>query len=151
MIYYCFFVFYLVWRMYKWSAPFKIYFMAFIKPKMNSIKPFIDVSNPIWYLERSDWKSMYNFPCFVNSHDFYVIIFKMHYSSSLSLKDIKLIPIVNYIFHVSDFFHISFVTLFRYGIILLTYFSIDSVLFLSLLPWYSIQLLFQKLPTLTDL
>ena len=50
-------------------------------------------------------------------------------SSSVSLEDTRLIATVNWIFHVSD--------LSMYGLILLRYASIDSVLFLSPVLSYS--------------
>ena len=57
------------------------------------------------------------------------------YSSYLSLEDIRLNAIANWIFHVSDFLG-SFAISFKYDLILLRYSSIDSVLFLSpLLPY----------------
>ena len=64
-------------------------------------------------------------------------------SSSLFLEDIKSIAIANSICRVSDFFR-SFMLSFRYGLILLTYSSVDSVLFV--LPLFS-YLLLQKLPS----
>ena len=57
--------------------------------------------------------------------------------SLLTLEGIKLIAIVNSIFHVSDFLRL-FMMSFKCGLILLRYSSIDSVLFLSPLPSYSI-------------
>ena len=58
-------------------------------------------------------------------------------SSSLSLEEIKLIAIVNWVFHVFDFLRL-FIRSFKYSLILLGYFSTDSVLFLSPLLSYSI-------------
>ena len=58
-------------------------------------------------------------------------------SPSLSLEEMKLVAIVNLIFHVSDFLGF-FVVSFKYGLILLRYSSFDSVLFLSPLLSYSI-------------
>ena len=51
----------------------------------------------------------------------------------MSLQEIKSIAIVNWIFQVSVFFKIIFKNIisFKYGLILLGYSSIDSVLFLS--------------------
>ena len=69
-------------------------------------------------------------------------------SSSLCLEEIKVIAIVNLIFHVSDFLRLFMIS-FKYGLILLRYFSTDSVLFPSPLLSYSIKLLLQKLLTLT--
>ena len=57
--------------------------------------------------------------------------------SSVSLEGIKLIVIVNCNFHVSDFLRL-FMLSFKYGLILLRYSSMDSVLFLSPLLSYSI-------------
>ena len=59
------------------------------------------------------------------------------YSSLLSLEEIKLIVAVNWIFHVSDFLRLFMIS-FKYGLILLRYSLIESVLFLSLLLSYSI-------------
>ena len=56
--------------------------------------------------------------------------------SSLSLEEIKLIAIVNWIFHVSDSLRI-FMS-FKYGLILLKYASTNSVLFQPVLLSYSI-------------
>ena len=56
--------------------------------------------------------------------------------SPLSLEEIKLIAMVNWIFHVSYF--LRFMMPFKYGLILLRCSSTDSVLFLSLLLLYSI-------------
>ena len=52
------------------------------------------------------------------------------HSSSVCLEEIKLIAIANWIFHVSDFLR-SFIVSLKYGLTLLRYSSIDSVLFLS--------------------
>ena len=49
-------------------------------------------------------------------------------SSSLSMKKLKLIAIVNWIFHVSDFLRV-FMMLLKYCLILLRYSSTDSVSF----------------------
>ena len=72
------------------------------------------------------------------------------HSSSLPLEETKLVAIVNWIFHVSDFFRL-FMMSFKYGLILLIYSLTESVLFLSPLASYSIQFLLQKLLTLTGL
>ena len=59
-------------------------------------------------------------------------------SSSLSsLEETKIIAIVNWIFHVSDCLR-SFTMPLKYGVILLRYASTDSMLFLSLLLFYSV-------------
>ena len=74
---------------------------------MNTIKdiPFIDVSNPIWYLERSNWKSS---PKVSSALSLIMIsMLSLFYciirSSSVSLEEIKLSAIVKWIFYVSDF------------------------------------------------
>ena len=66
----------------------------------------------------------------------------MHFEGSFSMEEIKLF--------VSDFLRL-FMMSFKYGLILLRYFSTDSILFLSPLLSYSIQLILQKLLTLTGL
>ena len=53
-------------------------------------------------------------------------------SSSLSMEEIMLFAIVNSIFHGSDLLRL-FMMSFKCGLILLRYFSTDSVLFRSLL------------------
>ena len=59
-------------------------------------------------------------------------------SFSLSMEEIKLFAIANWIFHqMSDFFRL-FIMSFKYGLILLRYSSAYSVLFLSSLLSYSI-------------
>ena len=58
-------------------------------------------------------------------------------SSSLSLEKMKLIAIVNYIFHLLSFFSLFMIS-FKYDLILLTYFSTDIVLFILPLLSYSI-------------
>ena len=77
-IYCSFFVFYPVRRTYIRSTSFKIYY-KWTQSKIKSI-PYIDVSNPIWYLEKK-WlkKFFYNFLWFIIKYDFYLIIFRMHY------------------------------------------------------------------------
>ena len=71
-------------------------------------------------------------------------------SSSLSMEEIKLFAIVNWIFHLPDFLRL-FMMSFEYGLILLRYSSTDGILFLSPLLSYSTQLSVQKLFTLTVL
>ena len=57
------------------------------------------------------------------------------HSSSVSLKNIKLIAIVNWIFHASDFLRL-FMMSFEYGLISSRNSLIDRVLFLSSLLSY---------------
>ena len=61
----------------------------------------------------------------------------------MSMVEIKLFAIVNWIFHVSDFLRL-FMTSVKYGLILLRYSETDSVLFLSSLLLHSIKLLLQE-------
>ena len=53
-------------------------------------------------------------------------------------------------FHVLDFFRLSMIS-FKYGLILLRYFSADSVLFLPPLLLYLMLLVLQKLPAIAGL
>ena len=71
-------------------------------------------------------------------------------SSTLSIEEIKLFAVVNWIFYVSDFLKF-FAMPCKYGLILLKYLSTDSVLLLSSLYSYSIYSLHQKLLNLTGL
>ena len=75
----------------------------------------------------------------------------IRHSSSISpLEEIKLIVIVNWIFHVWNVLR-SFMIYFKYGLTLLRHSSTDSVLFPSPLFSYSKWLMLQKLPTLIGL
>ena len=58
-------------------------------------------------------------------------------SLSLSMEEIKLFAIGNWIVHLSDFLR-RFMMFFKYGLILVRYSSTDSVLLLSPLLSYSI-------------
>ena len=71
------------------------------------------------------------------------------HSSSLSIEEIQLFSIVNWIFQVSDCLRLFMIS-FKYGLIL-RYSSTDSNSFLSPLLSYSIQLLLKKLLTRTVL
>ena len=84
--------------------------------------PLTDVSKPTWYLERSDLKSSLT------------IVFAL---SSTFLEEMKLILIVNWIFHVSYFWRLIIIFL-KLGLILSKYSFTDRFLFLSLLLSYSI-------------
>ena len=68
--------------------------------------------------------------------------------SLLYLEEIKLIVIVNLIFHLSDFLRLFMIS-FKYSLILLRYFLTNSVFLLPLLL-YSIKLLFQNLPNINN-
>ena len=58
------------------------------------------------------------------------------HSLSLSLEDLKLIAITNWVLHVSDFLRL--LISFKYSLILLRQSSTDNLLFLSPLLSYSI-------------
>ena len=57
-----FFVFYPVRRLYRWFTTFKIVFVTFVIEQLDWIflknNPLIAISKSIWYLERSDSKSL---------------------------------------------------------------------------------------------
>ena len=52
-------------------------------------------------------------------------------SSTLSIEEMKLFAIANWIFHISEFLKLFMISV-EYGLILSRYSSTDSVLFLSL-------------------
>ena len=63
-------------------------------------------------------KDFYNFNCFIINHDFLVITFWMHYTIFIFISGkIRLMAIVNRIFHVSDFLRLFMISL-KYGLIL---------------------------------
>ena len=87
------------------------------------------IPNCFWYLFLSELKSS-----FITSSASSLIMISVlslfewiTHSSSLSMEEIKLFAIVNWIFHVSDFLRL-FMMSFKYGLILLRYSSTDSVL-----------------------
>ena len=94
------------------------------------MKPLTDVSNPNWNLEQSDWKSSSIIsPALSLIITSILLLFWMNYTSlSLSLENIKLFAIVNWIFHVSDIL-ILFIS-FKCGLILLRYSSTITVTFI---------------------
>ena len=62
-------------RIYIWCISFKICLMSFIiqqfniHQRQNQYLLFIDVSNPIWHLNKTYWKKFfYSFICFVIDH-----------------------------------------------------------------------------------
>ena len=125
----CFFVFNLVRRIYT----------CYASRRLNLFYDIYSIINE-HNQPRKKWlkKLFYNIICFVINHDLYVITFFIKRSLSFSLAEPKLIVIVNWIFHVSDFLR-SFVISFKYCLISLSsYSSTDSGLFLSPLLWYSI-------------
>ena len=112
-----FFCFYPIKRIYISSTSFKVY-VKWTQSKIKSLL-FIDVSSPIWKLWRRYSKS---FP--ITSFAFSLIKISMlllfeciKLSLSLSLVHIKLVTIVNWIFHLSDFLELFMP--FKYSLILL--------------------------------
>ena len=78
-----------------------------------------------------------NFICFIINRDLYVITFRMHYTLFITVfRRNKFIAIIKWSFHVSGFLR-SFMISFKYGLILWSYFSIDSVLYQS--PLFHVQ------------
>ena len=140
-IYSWFFVFYPIERIYIWSANFQIYYMAFVMQQIKTIKDKLIhwCFQPSLISRKKLFKNfLNNFICYIINLDFYLTILWMHSpSSSVSLEKIKLIAIVNRIFHVSDFLRLLMVS-FKYGLISSWYYLIDRILFLSPLLSYSI-------------
>ena len=107
-----------------------------MQANMN-LETFGNVFNAIRYLERIYWKRSS-----IVSSALSLIIISMLWllqgitnSSSLFLKNIKLIPIFNWIIPVSDFLK-SIMTSFNYGLVSLKYSLADSNLFLNRLLSY---------------
>lgn len=107
-----------------------------MQENMN-LETFGNVFNAIRYLERIYWKRSS-----IVSSALSLIIISMLWllqgitnSSSLFLKNIKLIPIFNWIIPVSDFLK-SIMTSFNYGLVSLKYSLADSNLFLNRLLSY---------------
>ena len=74
----------------------------------------------------------YNFNCFIIKHNLYVILFEcIRIFSSLSLEDIKLVAMVNWIFHVWAFLR-TFIITFKYGLIVFLFFNLKRF-FISLI------------------
>ena len=74
----------------------------------------------------------YNFNCFIIKHNLYVILFEcITIFSSLSLEDIKLVAMVNWIFHVWAFLR-TFIITFKYGLIVFLFFNLKRF-FISLI------------------
>ena len=91
-------------------------------------------SKSFWYLFLSQSKS-----CFITSSASTLIMIYMlslfewmAHSSSLSIKEMKLFAIVNWIFHILDVLRLCMMS-FNYGLILCRYSLTNSVLLLSLL------------------
>ena len=110
---------------------------------MNIVKDKITTSH--WCFQTNlislkKWfKSFFNnFIFVVINHEFYVVALSIYYALFIIVFIRNyLIALVNWIFHVSDFLR-SVIICVKYGLILLTYPSIDNVLLLSPLLSYSI-------------
>ena len=106
------------------------------------MKDKLTTSHRFWIILISVFKwikeSFYNFICFITNHEFHVITFWIHYMLFIIIifREIKLIVIVNWIFHVPEFLR-SFMMSFKYDLIFSRYSATNSVLFLSLLLLYS--------------
>ena len=107
-----------------------------MQANMN-LETFGNVFNAILYLERIYWKRSS-----IISSALSVIMISMLWllqgipnSSSLFLKNIKLIPIFNWIIPVSDFLK-SIMTSFNYGLVSLKYSLADNNLFINRLLSY---------------
>ena len=102
-----------------------------------NLETFGNVFNAILYLERIYWKRSS-----IISSALSVIMISMLWllqgipnSSSLFLKNIKLIPIFNWIIPVSEFLK-SIMTSFNYGLVSLKYSLADNNLFINRLLSY---------------
>ena len=92
---------------------------------------FLDVTNPISFLERSSRKKF--FQLLLNNHEFYFIIFWMHYTLFIIIFIRYKVNCYQWMnFEKLDFLRLIRV-FFRYGLILLRYPSIDSILILPIL------------------
>ena len=126
-----------------WFSATVILFWKYLSSFLNTIKCEITIFHWNFQPNLIPWKKwfkkfFYNFICLIINHDFDVVIFWIiTRSSSLSLKERKLIAIINWIFHASDFLRFFMIS-FNYGLILLRYLSTNNVLFLQPLLSYSI-------------
>ena len=111
---------------------------------MNS-PPLIDVSNPIWYPERSDSRrSLITSSASLHTMTSMLSLFKyITHSSSIFLEEIKLIAIVNWIFHGSGSRR-SFIKSFKYGLVLLTDFYSVTITFIFDVIWLVITFLLKE-------
>ena len=127
--------FYPIRRIYIYDPPrlkFILWYLWYNKWKESNVKslPFIEVSNSIWYLEISNWKNSS-----VTSSALLLIMISMlplfgciTCSSSLSMEEIKLFSVANWILNVSDFLR-SFIISFKYG---LTWFLVSLIVVSSI-------------------
>ena len=77
-IYGCFFVFYLVRRLYTWFAAFKIYFAAFAIQQLEWIEN--KVFKPIWHLQRKETQNVHQ-----SSHKFCIVTLWVHYTLFINI------------------------------------------------------------------
>ena len=124
------FIFHPIKRVYIQST--KYFFMSFVVQLMNTIK--YEMTTFYWpfqpnLISRKNWLKnlFYNFIFFIINHHFYFI--------ALQMQDMQLIAIIKWISPVSDFLRLFMIS-FKYGWVLLTFSSINSVLFLSPLILY---------------
>ena len=148
-IYWCFFVFYgirrgcfFVFCLYVIHHVSDLFYGICINNKLTKSNRksllFTDVSNPIWYLLRSDLVILQSFNLL--NHNIMISILLLleciSRSSSVFSEETKLTFIVNWIFHAADYLRL-FIMPFIYGLFLSRYSLIDKVLFPAPLPSYS--------------
>ena len=108
-IYCYFFPFNPVLRINIWTTTSKIYLMTFVIRQLNWNKNKITsfyVSKFPWYLEQSDSKSSSttSFVSLLRCKFYFILLLEcIIRSSSASFEEIKLIVIVNWIFHLQEF------------------------------------------------
>ena len=118
-----------------WCSATVIVFWKYLSSFLNTIKYEITIFHWSFQPNLISWnkwfkKFFYNFICLIINHDFYVVtVWIITRSSSLSLKERKLIAIINWIFHASNFLRFFMIS-FNYGLISLRYLSTNNVLFL---------------------
>ena len=102
------------------------------KSKIKSL-PFVNVSNPVWRLERSDWKnSAKALSALLWVMISMLLLFKcITRSWSMPLEETKVSAIVNWIFHGSDFLRL-FMMSFKYGLVSSKY----SLIYRDLMLWF---------------
>ena len=105
-IYCCFFVFYRIRRVCIWSSTFKIYSMTFLSQQINIIKDKITTFHSCFLsnlISRKKWLKafFYNFIFLLLFIGSVLSVLKcITRFSLLSLEDVKLISICNWIFHI---------------------------------------------------
>ena len=81
----------------------------------------------------------YNFNCFIIKHNLYVILFEcIRIFSSLSLEDIKLVAMVNWIFHVWAFLR-TFIITFKYGLIVFLFFNLKRFFISWIISFFKLK------------